>query len=100
MEDRRNRLSMQVIDEVRKHFPKLVARARIPRTVRLAEAPSHGKPISVYDPHSRAARAYAELARELLGRLKAREPIALTGAIARWSAPDLDAGSMCSSAWR
>ena len=82
MEDRRNRLSMQVIDEVRKHFPKLVARARIPRTVRLAEAPSHGKPISVYDPQSRAARAYAELARELMARLKAREPIPLAGAIA------------------
>jgi chromosome partitioning protein len=82
MEDRRNRLSMQVIEEVRKHFPKLVTRARIPRTVRLAEAPSHGKPISVYDPQSRAAQAYAELARELIARLKAREPIALTGAIA------------------
>src|SRR5438093_1604150 len=82
MEDRRNRLSMQVIDEVQKHFPKLVTRARIPRTVRLAEAPSHGKPISVYDPHSRAAKAYADLARELMSRLKAREPIALSGAIA------------------
>ncbi len=82
MEDRRNRLSMQVIDEVRRHFPKLVTHARIPRTVRLAEAPSHGKPISVYDPHSRAAKAYAELARELTTRLKAREPIALSGAIA------------------
>jgi chromosome partitioning protein len=82
MEDRRNRLSMQVIDEVHKHFPKLVARARIPRTVRLAEAPSHGQPISVYDPQSRAAKAYAELAGELITRLKAREPIALSGAIA------------------
>jgi chromosome partitioning protein len=82
MEDRRNRLSMQVVDEVRKHFPKLVARARVPRTVRLAEAPSHGKPISVYDPQSRGAKAYDELARELLARLKGREPIALSGAIA------------------
>ncbi|HKY51412.1 MAG TPA: AAA family ATPase [Candidatus Limnocylindria bacterium] len=81
MEDRRNRLSMQVVDEVRTHFPELVARARIPRTVRLAEAPSHGKPISVYDPDSRAAKAYAELARELLARLKSREPIALAGAM-------------------
>ena len=79
MEDRRNRLSMQVIEEVRKHFPKLVARTRIPRTVRLAEAPSHGKPISVYDPESRAAKAYAELAFEVQDRLKAREPIALAG---------------------
>ena len=79
MEDRRNRLSMQVTDEVRRHFPTLVARTRIPRTVRLAEAPSHGKPISVYDPESRAAKAYDELAREVLGRLKSREPIALAG---------------------
>jgi chromosome partitioning protein len=81
MEDRRNRLSMQVIEEVRKHFPKLVARTRIPRTVRLAEAPSHGKPISVYDPESRAAKAYAELAFEVQDRLKAREPIALAGSV-------------------
>jgi chromosome partitioning protein len=79
MEDRRNRLSMQVIDEVHKHFPKLVASTRIPRTVRLAEAPSYGKPISVYDPSSRAAQAYGELAREIEGRMRAREPIALAG---------------------
>ena len=79
MEDARNRLSMQVIEEVRKHFPSLVADTRIPRTVRLAEAPSHGKPISVYDPQSRAAKAYASLAIEVERRLKAREPIALAG---------------------
>ena len=79
MEDRRNRLSMQVVDEVRKHFPKLVADTRIPRTVRLAEAPSYGKPISVYDPTSRAAQAYDELAREVEQRMRAREPIALAG---------------------
>ena len=79
MEDRRNRLSMQVIEEVRKHFPKLVAHTRIPRTVRLAEAPSYGKPISVYDPASRAAQAYEELATEVEGRMRSREPIALAG---------------------
>lgn len=79
MEDRRNRLSMQVIEEVRKHFPNLVARTRIPRTVRLAEAPSHGQPISVYDPTSRAAQAYGELAVEVDSRMRAREPIALAG---------------------
>jgi len=79
MEDRRNRLSMQVIEEVRKHFPKLVARTRIPRTVRLAEAPSHGKPISLYDPSSRASKAYSDLAREVEQRLRLREPIALAG---------------------
>lgn len=79
MEDARNRLSMQVVEEVRKHFPALVAQTRIPRTVRLAEAPSHGKPISVYDPSSRAANAYRELAREVDQRLQARRPIALAG---------------------
>lgn len=79
MEDRRNRLSMQVAEEVRTHFPTLVTQARIPRTVRLAEAPSHGKPISVYDPGSRAAFAYADLAREVEGRLQARAPIAMAG---------------------
>src|SRR5581483_660734 len=81
MENRRNRLSMQVIDEVRKHFPKLVARTRIPRTVRLAEAPSYGKPISVYDPESRAAKAYGDLAREVEQRMRSREPIAMAGSV-------------------
>ncbi|MBM4433593.1 MAG: ParA family protein [Chloroflexi bacterium] len=69
MEDRRNRLSLQVADEVTRHFPDLVARTRIPRSVRLAEAPSHGKPIDVYDPTSRATRAYAEFAAEVQARL-------------------------------
>jgi chromosome partitioning protein len=82
MEDRRNRLSLQVVDEVRRHFPNLVAHTRIPRTVRLAEAPSHGLPIAVYDPRSTGAEAYDQLARELTMRLKARAPIALGGAIA------------------
>jgi len=82
MEDRRNRLSLQVIDEVRRHFPNLVADARIPRAVRLAEAPSHGLPISLYDRRSAAAQAYDDLAREVSARLRARAPIALGGAIA------------------
>ena len=82
MEDRRNRLSLQVIDEVRRHFPALVADARIPRAVRLAEAPSHGLPISAYDRRSAAAQAYDDLARELSARLRSRSPIALGGAIA------------------
>jgi chromosome partitioning protein len=82
MEDRRNRLSMQVADEVRRHFPKLVARTRIPRTVRLAEAPSHGKPITAYDPASRGAKAYSDLAREIEHRMKSRDAIPLSGAIA------------------
>jgi chromosome partitioning protein len=79
MEDRRNRLSMQVTEEVIRHFPELVARVRIPRAVRLAEAPSHGQPINVYDPGSRAAQAYSDLAHELSMRLASRIPIALGG---------------------
>src|SRR5437870_13456314 len=82
MEDRRNRLSLQVIDEVRRHFPTLVTRARIPRTVRLAEAPSHGIPISLYEPHSPASQAYDDLARALLARLHHTEPLVVGGAIA------------------
>ena len=82
MEDRRNRLSMAVTEEVHRHFPQLVARTRIPRAVRLAEAPSHGQPISVYDPESRAAAAYGELADEVQERLRARTPIPLGAASA------------------
>lgn len=82
MEDRRNRLSLQVIDEVTRHFPSLVTQARIPRTVRLAEAPSHGLPISMYDPSSPASRAYDDLAVELAGRLRLQDPATVTGAIA------------------
>jgi chromosome partitioning protein len=82
MEDRRNRLSVQVTEEVRRHFPQLIAQTRIPRTVRLAEAPSHGLPITRYDPQSLAARAYDDLAQELRSRLSTKTPIALGGAIA------------------
>lgn len=72
MEDRRNRLSLQVANEVTQHFPELVAEARIPRSVRLAEAPSHGLPIDLYDPSSRATAAYAQFAREIESRLAAK----------------------------
>jgi chromosome partitioning protein len=81
MEDRRNRLSMAVTEEVHRHFPQLVANVRIPRAVRLAEAPSHGIPISMYDPGSRAAVAYDELAAELWQRMTASVPIAMGGSV-------------------
>jgi len=69
MYDGRTNLSDQVAAEVRAHFGDLVARTVIPRSVRLAEAPSHGKPIMLYDPHSKGARAYEELAREFAPKL-------------------------------
>lgn len=66
MYDGRTNLSNDVVTEVRRYFPDQVFRALIPRTVRLAEAPSYGQPISVYAPSSSGALAYAALAREVL----------------------------------
>ena len=69
MFDARTRLSRQVVDEVRRHFGGLVFDTIIPRTTRLAEAPSHGRPIIYYDRYSAGAAAYEVLAQEVLGRL-------------------------------
>ena len=66
MYDARTKLSEQVADEVRTFFGTKVCRQIIPRSVRLSEAPSFGQPINVYDPTSRGAVAYRELAREVL----------------------------------
>ena len=66
MFDARTNLSRDVVDEVRKHFPSQVFHAIIPRSVRLAEAPSHGLPISAYAPNSPGALAYQALAKEIL----------------------------------
>ncbi len=66
MYDGRTNLAGDVVAEVQKHFPDKVFHAIIPRSVRLAEAPSYGVPVSAYAPQSRGARAYAALARELL----------------------------------
>jgi chromosome partitioning protein len=74
MFDRRNNLAGQVEAEVRSHFGELVMRSRIPRNVRLSEAPSHGKPILLYDVHSKGAVAYLALADELLQTLGLNEP--------------------------
>jgi chromosome partitioning protein len=69
MFDARTNLSQQVVDEVRAHFPRDIFETIIPRSVRLSEAPSYGKPIFAYDPSSRGAVAYRRLADELIGRL-------------------------------
>lgn len=68
MFDGRTNLSIQVVDEVKKHFKKYVYKTIIPRIVRLSEAPSHGKPIVIYDPRSRGAEVYRELSMEVLSR--------------------------------
>jgi chromosome partitioning protein len=66
MFDGRTNLSNDVVSEVRRHFPEQVFVSVIPRSVRLAEAPSYGQPITVYSPSSNGAVAYAALAREVL----------------------------------
>lgn len=70
MVDSRTTLSTQVVAEIHKHFPGKVFKATIPRNIRLAEAPSHGVPIGVYDRFSKGARAYKALAAEILDRIK------------------------------
>ncbi len=68
MHDSRNNLSLQVEEEVREHFKETVFKTIIPRNVRLSEAPSHGKPILLYDVKSSGAQSYLALARELIQR--------------------------------
>jgi chromosome partitioning protein len=66
MYDARNTLSQQVAQEIRKHFGESVYNTVIPRNVTLAEAPSHGKPVLLYDARSRGAQSYLALAKEFL----------------------------------
>jgi chromosome partitioning protein len=68
MADRRNNLSRQVEQEVRTHFGAQVFETVIPRNVRLSEAPSHGKPVLLYDAHSKGATSHLQLAEEILRR--------------------------------
>lgn len=69
MADSRTSLADQVEAEVRKHFTDLVFKTVIPRNVRLAEAPSHGRPISEHDKWSKGAKAYKNLSKEMLNRV-------------------------------
>ena len=68
MLDGRTNIGLEVIEEVRKYFKNKVFNTIIPRLVRLVEAPSHGKPISDYDPECRATLAYQNLAKEVISR--------------------------------
>jgi len=67
MFDGRTNLAIQVVDEVKRHFRDKVYSSIIPRNVRLSEAPSHGKPVMLYDRRSRGAEVYKDLAREVMG---------------------------------
>ncbi len=68
MYDDRTNLAQQVTDTLREYFRERLYRTVIPRNIRLAEAPSHGKPVALYDPRSRGTEAYFELAGEFLAR--------------------------------
>lgn len=77
MYDARNNLSHQVVEEVRAHFSGQIYETMIPRNVRLSEAPSHGKPVLLYDVASRGAQAYMALADEVKRQFTA-EPTSVT----------------------
>jgi chromosome partitioning protein len=68
MYDDRTNLSQQVTENLRAFFGEKLLATTIPRNIRLAEAPSHGKPVQLYDPRSKGAEAYTALAVELLRR--------------------------------
>ena len=72
MKDKRSNLTTQVGDEILKFFGKKVFFTYIPRNIRLAEAPSHGEPILIYEPNSKGADAYLSLAEEFLDRNKVK----------------------------
>jgi chromosome partitioning protein len=91
MYDARTKLSNQVVDEVRQFFGEQVFETVVPRTTRLAEAPSFGKPIIYYDKYSTGAAAYEVLAQELIARLDnpaAANPAPVAMATAGGTAPD------------
>ena len=75
MFDPRTKLSQQVVDEVRRFFGDRVYQTIIPRTVRLSEAPGFGQPITVYDPGSKGAQCYRDLAKEVAARLPDESPL-------------------------
>ena len=75
MYDPRTKLSEQVVAEVRRYFGDRVYQTVIPRTVRLSEAPGFGQPINVYDPTSKGAKSYRDLAREVAARLPDERPL-------------------------
>jgi len=69
MFDKRTNLSQQVAEEAEKYFKAMVFSTRIPRNIRLGEAPSFGMPILLYDAASSGAAGYMQLAREILGKI-------------------------------
>ncbi len=88
MYDDRTNLAQQVTDTLREHFRERLYRTVIPRNVRLAEAPSHGKPVALYDARSRGSEAYFELAGEFLARNKMEQHRTAERTVAKPSRPE------------
>ncbi len=74
MYDARLNVSVQVVEEVRKYFPDKIFETKIPRNVRLSEAPSYGKPVMYYDKTSKGAASYEQLGKEILGEALETRP--------------------------
>ncbi len=81
MYDARTRLSAHVVEEVRIHFPERIFNAIVPRSIRLAEAPSYGQAIAEYDPESRGAQAYRAVTDELIARLNLIPSVSANGTL-------------------
>ncbi|MCH5232021.1 MAG: ParA family protein [Muribaculaceae bacterium] len=77
MYDARLRLANQIFEELRGHFGNMVFSTVIPRNIKLSESPSHGLPVSIYDPESRGAIAYGQLSKELISRNRPKKPAAI-----------------------
>jgi chromosome partitioning protein len=82
MYDDRTLLAQQVTAELERHFGEKLCQSKIPRNVRLAEAPSYGKPVLLHDVRSRGAEAYIKLAKELMHRQLSRKPSAAERVVA------------------
>lgn len=77
MFDKRTNLANQVAENAEQHFKNMVFKTRIPRTVRLSEAPSHGKPILFYDPSSQGAESYLKLAKEVVNGHRSKQNVVI-----------------------
>ena len=66
---KRAKLNSEVVEDITNYFPQLVFKTIIPRSIRLAEAPSHGMPINIYDSSNSGSKAYAALAKEVIQRV-------------------------------
>lgn len=88
MYDDRTNLAQQVAETLREHFKDRLFHTVIPRNIRLAEAPSHGKPVALYDPRSRGTQAYFELAGEFLARNQIETPRAVQRKAAAKAQPE------------